>query len=172
MDVLSESGPGRILFRSLRLALRALPYLLRNNPDLVVVGFYGHLLMLPIGLFSRTPVLFDAFISTYDTLIQDRRQIRAGSPGAWLARWLDRTACGLSEHILIDTPEHRAYFQSELGVSGEKISVLPVGCNEDLFLPRPADPHDGLVVLYYCTYLPLHGADVVVEAAFTAAGPG
>jgi glycosyltransferase involved in cell wall biosynthesis len=121
--------------------------------------------MLPIGVLSRAPILFDAFVSTYDTLVQDRAEIRVGSLGALLARWLDQAACYLSDRVLLDTPEHSAFFQSVLGISGEKISVLPVGCNEDLFFPRPSEPHDGLIVLYYCTFLPLHGADVVVEAA-------
>jgi glycosyltransferase involved in cell wall biosynthesis len=165
VDVLSEHGPGSILFRSLRLTLRALPLLFRKDYDLVVVGFYGHLLMLPIGLLSRAPILFDAFVSTYDTLVQDRRQVREGSLGAYLARWLDRTASNLSDQILLDTPQHAAYFESALGITGEKLRTLPVGCNEELFAPRPVVPHEGLVVLYYCTYLPLHGADVVLAAA-------
>jgi glycosyltransferase involved in cell wall biosynthesis len=43
--------------------------------------------------------------------------------------------------------------------------VLPVGCNEDIFFPRPHLRSGLLEVLYYSTFLPLHGAEVVVRAA-------
>jgi len=39
-----------------------------------------------------------------------------------------------------------------------------VGCDEEQFHPLPENP-ESRTVLYYCSYLPLHGVDVVVQAA-------
>jgi glycosyltransferase involved in cell wall biosynthesis len=158
-------GAGGLLLSSLGVALRSIPRLILGRYDLVVVGFYGHLLMLPAGWIARAPVLFDAFVSTYDTLVTDRARFKPGSLPARLAGWLDRTALDLSSHVLIDTPQHRAFFMETFGLAEEQISALPVGCNEGLFFPRPAPRDQPAQVLYYATYLPLHGVDVVVRAA-------
>ncbi len=165
VEVVGWSGPGSLSWRSVSVLIRALPRLLTRRYDLVVVGFYGHLLMLPVGLISRAPILFDAFVSTYDTLVEDRQVYRSGSPVAKLARWLDRTATGLSDHVLLDTPLHCQYFQQHLGLPSAKLSDLPVGCNEAIFKPRADLNGDDTVVLYYSTYLPLHGATTVVQSA-------
>src|SRR5512144_927357 len=47
-----------ILLRSLLLAGRSAAYLASRRFDLVFVGFYGHLLMLPIAAMTRQPILF------------------------------------------------------------------------------------------------------------------
>ena len=63
------------------------------------------------------------------------------------------------------------YFVQTYGLPAEKFSAIPVGCNEEIFSPdegyRETRTQDksGSQVLYYCTYLPLHGADIVVQAA-------
>ncbi len=168
VDVIgSPQRPASLLRGSLRLALRAAPRLASRAYDLVFVGFYGHLLMLPAGLLARRPVLFDAFVSTYDTLVDDRQTLRPTSLAGRLAFGLDQASGRLADHILLDTPQHCAYYAQTFGLPLERFSALPVGCNEDLFHPQPpGPPHSGpLRVLYYTSYMPLHGVDVVVQAA-------
>lgn len=155
-----------ILIQSMIAGLRASYRLVTRKYQLTFVGFYGHLLMLPVGLLKKQPVLFDAFISTYDTLITDRKFSGPNSFQARCAYWLDKTACSLADQILLDTPQHVDYFVETFDLPREKFNVVPVGCNEDIFHPSTYFPVKGTsVVLYYCTYLPLHGADVVVQAA-------
>ena len=171
VEVVENKHPSRSLIRnSFWIALAALPKLLAKKYDLIFVGFYGHLLMLPVGLLARLrriPVLFDVFVSNYDTLVQDRQTISPNSPGAKLAGWLDKTTCALATHLLLDTPLHVDYFVETYHLPPEKFSAIPVGCNEDLFTPKTVIPPSAppTKVLYYCTYLPLHGADIVVHAA-------
>ena len=55
---------------------RIIPRLLRcsfNDYDMVFVGFLGQPLMPLIHLLTPSPILFDAFLSIYDTLCFDRR---------------------------------------------------------------------------------------------------
>lgn len=159
--------PRSLLRRSLRLGLELAPRLVRGGYDLVFVGFYGHFLMLPAGMLSRRPVLFDAFVSTYDTLADDRKTISPASPAGRLAYALDRTACRLAAHTLLDTELHADYFARTFSLPRENFSALPVGCNEDLFYPQPAPERQqgDVLALYYTGYMPLHGVDVVIEAA-------
>lgn len=152
-------------------ALRAMPSLLLNEYDLVIVGFFGHLLMFPVKILTSKAILFDAFISVYDTLAGDRTVISQGSWMGRLAHWLDRTACRLATHVLLDTRQHAEYFKSTFEVPTPKLSALPVGCNEDLFYPQPSPTgHSSTNVLYYSTYQPLHGVETVVRAAHLLSG--
>ena len=56
VQVIGETQSGSLLLRIARVFFRALPYLLTQQYDLIFVGFYGHLLMLPVGILSRSPV--------------------------------------------------------------------------------------------------------------------
>ncbi len=166
VQVIGETGSGSLLLRIARVFFRALPYLLAQQYDLIFVGFYGHLLMLPVGILSRSPILFDAFVSTYDTLCFDRGLFEPHSLPGRFAFWLDQTACRLADLILLDTQPHVDYFIRTFALSPDKVQCLPVGCNEDIFFPRPRVQHDNITrILYYSTYLPLHGVETVVRAA-------
>jgi glycosyltransferase involved in cell wall biosynthesis len=158
--------PKSLLLNSLQVSLQAIPRLLRQDYDLIFVGFYGHLLMLAAGPFARCPLLFDAFVSTYDTLIEDRQVNGPGSLLAWSARALDRAACRLASRVLLDTAMHVDYFIEEYQLPAHKFSSCPVGCNEEIFYPRPAVVLNRPArVTYYTSYLPLHGVETVVRAA-------
>ena len=161
-------GPFRsLLLRSLTVGLRALPRLLRRRYDLVFVGFYGHLLVLPVGMLAKGPVLFDAFVSTYDTLCFDREVCTPHSFLGRLAFRLDQAACRSADLVLLDAHQHVVYFARTFRLPSDRLIALPVGCNEDLFHPRPKPSRRDPVtrVLYYCTYLPLHGVETVLHAA-------
>ncbi|MEJ2304505.1 MAG: glycosyltransferase [Anaerolineales bacterium] len=165
VDVISGGGSGSLIGRSLRVSLQALPHLAAKQFDLLFVGFYGHLLMLTAGILTHSPVLFDAFVSNYDTLCFDRGLFSPRSLPGRLAFWLDKTSTRLADLILLDTPQHSRYFANLFDIPPQKLDFLPVGCNEDIFYPRKNDAHEGTKVLYYSTYLPLHGVDTVVRAA-------
>lgn len=167
VDVLgSAQRPGSLLAQSVKLALRALPGVLSGRYDLIFIGFYGHIMMLPVGLLARRPVLFDAFVSTYDTLSEDRKTFTPASMRGRLAFWLDRHASLLARRVLLDTHLHGEYFRDNFSLPEGLIRVLPVGCNEDLFYPRPLPAKSAVTnILYYTSYLPLHGVDVVIQAA-------
>ena len=140
--------------------------LARRQPvSAAVVGFYGQPLMLAARLLIRSPILFDAFLSTYETLVVERRIFKPGSPGARLALWLDQAACSAAGRVLLDTQADVDFFHAQLGVPREKLRRLFVGCDERLYYPRPElEPVPGRV-LFWGTYLPLQGFDTVIRAA-------
>lgn len=172
VDILGvDSRPPSLLRNSLVIGVRAGLTVLRKRYDLIFVGFYGHLILFPIGLLRRSPLLFDAFVSTYDTLIEDRGVGIPDSLVGRLAYGIDWLSGRLADHILLDTAEHVAYYARAFNLPIEKFSALPVGCNEELFSwrERPAAGRTTRV-LYYSSYLPLHGVETVVRAAALAAG--
>lgn len=137
------------------------------NYDLVFIGFYGHLLTISLHHKFSAPILFDAFISTYDTLCFDRKVFSPNSIFGRLAYWLDKKSCELSDIILLDTPQHVEYFIEKFNLYHKKFFWLPVGCDENIFFPRNhlRKPDKYFKVLCYSTYLPLHGMDIVIRSA-------
>lgn len=158
----------RYWLRTVTVIARAFWALWKGEFDLVFIGFYGHILLRVLGPFIRVPILFDAFVSNYDTLCFDRKVFAPQSLFGRMAFWLDNTNVHRATHILLDTEEHAKYFVSTFGLDASKVSVFPVGCRDDLFFPHEQSPTSYAArtqVLYYCTFLPLHGVGVVLDAA-------
>lgn len=155
---------GRLSINLLRLSVRTL-LLPAEQQDLYFVGFYGHPLVLVTRLRWRGPLVFDAFVSTYDTYCFDRKVF---SPHSWMGRlafWLDKRSCELADIVVLDTQAHAHYFHETFGVPREKLRVLYVGCDETYFQPQDQPERDPPVVLFYGSFLPLHGVEVIVQAA-------
>ncbi len=168
-----------------RYAAVTLRYLLTNRRpfDLVVVGFYGHPLLPWVRLGSRAPILFDVYVSTYDTLCFDRRWFCPRSIPGRLAYTLDLWTCRWADRLLLDTGAHRDYFVQTFDLPPGKLDVVYVGCDETHFTPRPQiTPREPFEVFTYTSFLRLHGVEHVLEAAkrleahhdlvFTIAGSG
>lgn len=160
--------------RTLPIVLRAFVALRQDQYDLLFVGFYGYIILRLLGPFVRIPILFDAFVSNYDTLCFDRQLFAPHSLFGRLAFWLDNSNVRRATHILLDTEEHAKYFLSTFQLDAAKVSAVPVGCRDDIFFPaaKIAGAQDDVAqtnsrtrVLYYCTFLPLHGVRVVLDAA-------
>lgn len=177
VDVIAANTTKPRLYTSnLRIVLQALVALKRQQYDLIFIGFYGHVILQLLAPFIRHPLLFDAFISNYDTLCFDRKLFAPHSLAGRLAFWLDQANGKRATHVLLDTKEHEIYFSETFGLHPSKISVLPVGCRDDIFDPqffknntntagKIARKEPPTRVLYYCTYLPLHGVETVLNAA-------
>ena len=141
---------------------------LRQPHDLVMVGFYGHPLACLARRLTKRPILFDAFVSTYGTVVEDRGRAGAGSLLAKLMRILDRAAAHAANRVLMDTAAQADYFARLTGLPRERVGHLPVGCNEMLFHPQVCpdpSPADRFCILFYGTYQPLQGAPTIARAA-------
>jgi len=138
--------------------------------SVVFLGFYGQPLVFPSRLRWSGPLILDAFVSTYDTYCFDRRVFRPHSIPGRMAFHLDRMSCRLADVVVVDTRAQARYFERTFGVSPSKIEVLYVGCDDQLFQPLQVPQPDPPVVLFYGSYLPLHGVDVILHAAEQMAG--
>jgi glycosyltransferase involved in cell wall biosynthesis len=121
---------------------------------------------------QHVPLLIDPLISAYDKQLFERvkfseRSARAG--------WLRRHEQGLfqgADLVLADTPEHARFFSETLGVEPSRLHVVYVGAEESLFTPGAARaPHTPLEVLFYGSFIPLQGPQVIIDAARRYQGP-
>ena len=112
-------------------------------------------------------LVIDAFTSLYDSAVGDRADVGRRSLAAtryWLMDWL---AFRLADVLITDTAIHRDYFVETFGARAEKIHVVPVGAAREWFAATPTPPHnaDDCLVLWYGTYIPLHGVETILRAA-------
>jgi glycosyltransferase involved in cell wall biosynthesis len=159
-------SPGRLLRLAGSWGRLARRYRQVGPHDVVLVGYFGHLDVLLARLLARRRrVVLDMFLSAYDTIVLDRKLVRPDSLAARLARLLDRLAVRCSDLALLDTPQQVQFAVDVLGVPPEKLAAIPVGAEPARFTPAEPAPEDGpLRVLFYGTFIPLHGTLTVARA--------
>lgn len=136
-----------------------------ENFDLIYIGFLGHHLVPIIKKLSNKPIMFDAFISTYDTMCFDRKKFKPNSLRGRFYYWLDKRSCELADIVLLDTDAHIDYFVNTFNLNREKFRSILVGSDDSIFYPIDTKRKDNKFrVFYYATYLPLHGIEYIVKA--------
>ncbi|MDH3217815.1 MAG: glycosyltransferase [Candidatus Krumholzibacteria bacterium] len=157
-----------------RYAILAIRYLrMKRDFKVIFVPEFRHKdvpLAYLLGKLTGKHIVFDPLVSRFDTKIKDRQDASEGSLQAWHNRNLDRLSLTLSDLVLADTQAHADYYIKEYRVAADKLRVLPVGFDEEVFLlngRRTEEEHRRrpFRVLFFGNYLPLHGVDVIVMAA-------
>jgi len=162
--------PGMLLRCARAYASLTARFLTSPRPDFLFVGYSGHFDVFPAWVLSRlrrVPLIFDAFLSLYDSLVLDRDAVARTGPKAKFLAWVDRNACRLADRVLLDTQAHAEFFSEAFGLPAEKFWVLPIGADDRVFRPGSASPRNGrpYTVLHFGRYIPLHGLETVVRAA-------
>jgi glycosyltransferase involved in cell wall biosynthesis len=136
---------------------------------LYVVGIYGQLDCVWLRLLlrrQRTPIVLAPLVTLSETLTEDRGVFRPGSLRSRGAAGLDRLSLSLAARVIMDTDAHCRYVVDSFAITPEQVSTWYLGADSSVFVPAPL-PSDAvpLRVLFYGTFLPLHGARTVLQAA-------
>ena len=138
----------------------------KEDFDLIFIGFFGQPLVPIIKKLTDKPIIFDAFLSAYDTMCFDRKKFSPQSLGGRFFYWLDKHSCELANTILLDTNAHIDYFVNTFGLEREKFQRVFVGADDSVFYPRDIRKNDNkFTVFYYGTYRPLQGIEYIIKAA-------
>ena len=76
----------------------------RTKTDYYFVGYPGHIDMFVIklvALIKNKPLIFDAFVSLYDSMIFDRKVIKKDSFVAKILFYLDKWSCNMADLIIL-----------------------------------------------------------------------
>jgi len=118
------------------------------------------------------PLLFDPLISAYDKQVFERFKLAEGSRAAQRLLAQEQRLFAKADTVLADTSCHAGFFAQTLGVAKDKIHVVYVGADETLFNAAPKRMAEGPAeVLFFGSFIPLHGAETIVEAARIYQGP-
>lgn len=146
-----------------------------RRSDVIFVPEFCHK-DVPLGTilssFSAKPIVFDPLAGRYETKVIDWKRRKPGTVRAWWNGTIDRISFGLSDLILADTEAHKQYYCRTYGLPGDKVAVIPVGYDDRLFRPGlgasargAGKPAAEFTVLFFGSFLPLHGAESIIEAA-------
>src|SRR5579875_2708211 len=139
----------------------------------LVIGYPGQVDMLvraPLAKLWRKPVVFNPLVTLTDTVIEDRELANASSVTGRCVKLVDRLALKLADLVIVDTAENGDYIVRHFDMPAERIVVVPVGADADLFDPghypeRSLTVDRPLRVLFYGKYSPLHGVETILRAA-------
>jgi glycosyltransferase involved in cell wall biosynthesis len=137
----------------------------RIDSDFALVPAPCHHEVPIVKRWARCPVVFDPLYSRYLTKVYDYRRAGRYSLHALINFRVDRKSMSEADYVLSDTEAHKEYYCRTFGISPRKVFPLYVGYNSNDF--RPVDKPRGrnVVVGFYGGFIPLQGADVIVEAA-------
>lgn len=146
-------------------------YLFAGHYDIVFVGYMGHLDVLIVKFLEfitqrQKKIVFDVFISLYDSIVNDRGMVKKRSTLGKCIFRLDQISCSLADVILMDTQTHIKFFQETFKIPENKMFKIYASADTDIFYPRKIQKcPGGLQVLFMGKYTPLHGIEHIVAAA-------
>jgi glycosyltransferase involved in cell wall biosynthesis len=137
----------------------------RDAPDVYVLGFRGHEIFPFVRLLTiGKPLIFDEFMSPSDALLSEGKGGALGRLAGLMLYPLEWLCLRLSARCLTDTELHRDFIATRFGVPRDRIDVVYVGGIGSPGRSAGADADSQLHVLFYGTFLPLHGMDVLLRA--------
>ena len=134
--------------------------------DILIVGQAGHVFVFLAKLIcflKRTPLVFDVFVSNYDSAVFDRKKVKAGSIKAKYLHFMDKYTCMMSDLVLLDTSAHIEYFIDEFELARTKFKRVLVGSFPNSY--HPTSHNECFTVLFYGTFIPLQGVEYIIRAA-------
>lgn len=137
----------------------------RKNVDAIYIGWMGHPLVMFSKLISTKPIIFDVFISLYDSICLERKSVKAHSLLGKLLFWIDKISCQLADQVIVDTETHREFFIETFELKPERVKVFYICADENLFKPMLVDKTDKFVLEFHGGFIPLQGVEYIIRAA-------
>ncbi len=142
---------------------------IRKQYDVMVVGFPGFQVVILARFLTSKPIIFDAFVSMYDSVVLDRKQTGVGSIKSKYYWWLDKISITLPEIVLFDTQAHIDYAKREFGILDNKFERIFLGADTDVFYPREKSGWKlkgaKFKIGFYGHFIPLQGVEYIVRSA-------
>lgn len=139
-----------------------------SDYDAMIVCYLGHHNVPLARILTRLaakPLIFDAFISQYDTEVFNKKVVKESSLKSKFYFYLDKLACTMSDVILLDTNEHINYFHETFGIEKKKFRRIFVGTDDAIFYPKKKKRRDTFTITFHGGFDPLHGIQYIVKAA-------
>jgi len=121
-----------------------------------------------VSAVKHVPIVFDAFMSLFESSVVDQGTVRANSVTARRYFVTDRVSLALADMVLMDTGAHISYLVDTFGVPKSKFRRIWVGSDDEVMHPRGgATGNNAFTAFFYGNFFPLHGIEYIIEAAKT-----
>lgn len=137
----------------------------KNNFDYVLVGFPGHSVVWLARILFGKRIIFDAFVSLYNSNYEDRRLYNKFSLNTLKDKILDWYSIRLSSFVLFDTQAHIDYFIENYGLNKDKAKRVFVGTDDSVMYVRKIEhKNKDFIVHFHGSFIPLQGIEYIIHA--------
>ena len=140
-----------------------------RHPELIWVPCFRHTDISSAAHWAvkwKVPLIIDPLISAYEKDVFERNKYAPDSVGGERRKRWETRLFSTADGVIADTPAHAAFYEKELNVHPERLSILYVGVEEPVFQPVPQQPLNACFeILFYGSFLQLQGVEVIIEAA-------
>ncbi len=171
LGLMAELGFEVFFFHPCISGLGKLEALLRRpeKPDFLWVPCFRHRDVSSASYFAKKwniPMIFDPLISAYQKEVFERQKWPVTSAKAKRCKKWETQIFSLPDIVVCDTLAHSGYFKEHLLVPEERLHLLFVGAEKDVFSSKQKyKTHTSFNALFYGSFLELQGVEVIVGAA-------
>ena len=137
----------------------------KRKSDIVFVGFLGQPFVPLVKLFTRKKIIFDTFLSMYQTLAFDRKAIKPSGVIAKIVRLIEKKSCQMSDKCFLDTNQHIDYFVNEYHIDRSKFQRSLLGADDSPIVPKEENIHRETIIHFHGEFQALHGTQYIIKAA-------
>ncbi|MFW9976440.1 MAG: glycosyltransferase [Candidatus Thorarchaeota archaeon] len=152
--------------------------LIKSSPKIVRDAIRSKFILVPypswrsllfaklMSIITRRKLVIDAFISNYNTFVEDRKYVHPKSLSALSFLMQDRISCKLADLILLDTHQHIEYFTKLVSLPNKKFLRVFVGVDiNEQVMKKPREVQSEEPTIFFAgSYIPLHGLRYIIEA--------
>ncbi|PID43848.1 MAG: glycosyltransferase [Proteobacteria bacterium] len=146
-----------------------------SRPDAVWVPCFRQRDLAGAARWARkqsVPIFFDPLISAYDKRVFEKHKYPPDSRRAIRLLNRERRLFGMADHVIADTECHKAFFVETLNCDADRVVVIPVSAEEELFRFQPMPVDTGKPeVLFFGTFIGLQGPKYIAQMLRHYTGP-
>ncbi len=138
--------------------------------DVLMTGHPGQFDIFLAYYFSRQrnkPLVSDVLMSLYAVIVHERHLDKTVFSAVNFIKFFEKIAYRKPALMTHETPAYARWISEHFNVPISKFRLVPTGADERIFKPcLHKNPQKlGFTVLYYGTFIPNHGLDLVLDAA-------
>jgi len=114
---------------------------------------------------NKISIIFDPLISSWDKKINEQSKYKKTSKESLSLKKNESKLFNKPNFLVADTEAHKRFFKKEFNIPDKKIFVINVGAEEKIFFPNKKAISSDREILFYGSFLELHGVEVIIDAA-------
>lgn len=139
---------------------------IKNDYDVMIVGYTGPLVVLLAKLISKKPIIFNAMTSIYEVNIMSRKRYAKYSFAAWRIWLVDWLSFNFADLVLVETNKQKEFLVKKFKIKPEKFARLFTGADDSVFYPDSAiKKREKFTALFRGRFLPEAGVKHILNAA-------
>jgi glycosyltransferase involved in cell wall biosynthesis len=140
--------------------------IIRDNYDIVIVGYGGYLSVPLIRILTRKKIIFDALCSIYETVVLSRDSRKKMFFRDIIFKLIDKFSIMCADFVLVESLEQKKFFIEKFNAPKNKIVVTYTGADDVFFTDlRKIKKFNTFTVLFRGVAMAEAGLPTIVETS-------